>query len=660
MKIKHLKTANAIRALSIDAIQKANSGHPGAPMGMADIADILWRKYLKHNPGNPNWQNRDRFILSNGHASMLLYSLLYLSGYDLSIDEIINFRQLDSKTPGHPEFGHTCGVETTTGPLGQGLANAVGFALAEKILAQRFNRPEFPIIDHHTYVFAGDGCLMEGISHEACSLAGTWKLNKLILFYDSNEISIDGNTQNWFSDNHQQRFQSYGWNVINDIDGHNIEEIENAIVNAKCEQSRPTIIICKTNIGQGSPNMSGSEKTHGSPLGEKEIQATRENIKWHNPPFEIPSDVIEKWDFQEKGKHLEQEWDILFKNYSQKYPELAAELKRRFDKKLPANFEYQNLVNKIREITKPIATRRVSQMCIEFFSEFIPELIGGSADLAGSNLTETKHSIDLMNNFDANNISFGVREFGMCAIATGISLHQGFKVYAATFLVFSDYARNAIRMAALMEQPIIYIFTHDSIGLGEDGPTHQPIEQLPSLRLIPNVNVWRPADAIETAIAWQQAISSTKTPNVLALSRQSLNQLNRTSQQEKDIAKGGYVISDCQNPKAVIIATGSEVELAISVKVELDKKGINIKIVSMPCAEVFSKQNLSYQQQVLPDGIPRLAIEAAQSQYWKGWAGLTGKVIGIDTYGYSAPAEKLFSKFGFTTENIIKEIKKII
>lgn len=660
MKAKFSPTANAIRALSMDAVQKANSGHPGAPMGMADIADILWRKHLSHSPQNPNWQNRDRFVLSMGHASMLLYSLLHLSGYDLPIDEIKNFRQYNSKTPGHPEYGHTAGVETTTGPLGQGISNAVGFALAEKLLSKKFNRPGYAIVDHRTYVFAGDGCLMEGISHEVCSLAGTWGLNKLILFYDSNDISIDGNINGWFTDNTKERFEAYGWNVIDNLDGHDERAIEFAIVRAKNEKSKPTIIICKTKIGQGSPNKAGTSDTHGSPLGDEEIVATRANIGWNYPAFEIPEDVYKSWDCRDKGDKLEKNWYETFANYAREFPELASELNRRFAKKLPEKYSQEKLISKLRSFDKAIATRKASEACLEFLSEMIPELIGGSADLACSNLTETKNSVDILKDWDGNKIDYGVREFGMCGIANGISLHGGFRNFVATFLVFSDYARNAIRMAALMHQPVTYVFTHDSIGLGEDGPTHQPIEHIPSLRLIPNINVWRPCDAVETAVAWNYAVNSEKTPNVLALTRQGLPPQVRSSDQEKHISKGGYVLLDCENPQVVVLATGSEVGLAVNAQKELAQNGINVRVVSIPCCEIFSKQDKDYQQSVLPNGIPRVAIEAAHSHYWKAWVGLSGAVVGIDDFGNSAPAGKLFTHYGITTENLILAIKKVI
>lgn len=660
MKQKFTPTANAIRALAMDGVQKSNSGHPGAPMGMADIADVLWRNHLKHNPKDPKWINRDRFVLSNGHASMLLYSLLHLSGYDLSIEEIKNFRQLGSKTPGHPEYGHTPGVETTTGPLGQGISNAVGFALAEKLLGAKFNRYGYNVVDHRTYVFVGDGCLMEGISHEACSLAGNWQLNKLIVFYDANEITIDGNIKGWFADNTKTRFESYNWNVIDNVDGHSASAIEKAIVQAKNQTDKPTLIICSTVIGQGSPNKAGSADTHGAPLGDAEIAATRTNIGWNHPPFVIPEDVAKAWCCQEKGALSQKEWNDLFSAYKKEFPDLADELIRRVSQKLPSNFNEKILIEKMRGLDKAIASRKASEICIETLTPLIPELIGGSADLACSNLTETKYSVDITKDATGNKIDYGVREFGMCGIANGIALHGGFRNFVATFLVFSDYARNAIRMAALMRLPITYVFTHDSIGLGEDGPTHQPVEHIPSLRLIPNLNVWRPCDAVETAVAWNSGLTQNKSPTILALSRQALNPQTRTAEQEKNINKGGYVLADCEKPQAVIIATGSEVSLAISAKVELVKKGINVRVVSMPCAEIFANEDIKYQNEVLPDNLPRVAIEASHTHYWKAWVGLLGAVVGINTFGDSAPAGKLYPHFNITVENLINCVEKVI
>lgn len=663
-----LPTANAIRAIAMDAVQKANSGHPGAPMGMADIAEVLWRQFLQHNPAHPQWVNRDRFVLSNGHASMLLYALLHLSGYDLSMEDIKNFRQMGAPTPGHPEFGITAGVETTTGPLGQGLANAVGMALAEKILAARFNKPDHPIINHYTYVFVGDGCLMEGISHEACSLAGTWGLNKLIVFYDANSISIDGNIRGWFTDDTAMRFESYGWRVIRAVDGHSAKDISQAINLAREESNKPTLIICQTIIGCGAPHKGGSADTHGAPLGAEEISATRSALGWHAAPFVIPDEIAQAWNARARGQALEDAWQAQFKLYQQAYPEDA----QSFLNQMHAQDDHaltpliDQMMAQLQAQEKPIATRKASELCLRSLVGSLPSLIGGSADLAGSNLTDAPQSLDYVAHIHGdkrahiNRLSFGVREFGMGAIANGLSLHGGFRVFIATFLVFSDYLRNAIRMASLMRQPLIYVFTHDSIGLGEDGPTHQPIEHLPSLRMIPNLNVWRPADAIETGYAWQAAIRSTQTPHVLALSRQALPPQKRTVLQTSAIAQGGYVLSASAHPRAVVIATGSEVALAMAAQDSLAQKGININVVSMPCVELFRAQSAEYQQEVLPDDLPKIAVEAAYGDYWRAWVGMDGEVIGMHTFGESAPAAQLFSHFGFTVERIEQSVRRLI
>ena len=655
-------TANAIRALTMDAVQNANSGHPGAPMGMADIADVLWREHLRHNPKNPQWADRDRFVLSNGHGSMLLYALLHLSGYDLSLDELKKFRQWGSKTPGHPESVITPGVETTTGPLGQGVANAVGMALAEKMLASQYNRLGHEIINHRTWVFAGDGCLMEGISHEACSLAGTWALNKLTLFYDANAISIDGHIKDWFTDDTAKRFEAYGWQVIGPIDGHCAHAVNLAIVEAKSVCDKPTLIICKTVIGCGSPNKGGTADAHGAPLGVEEIAATRQTIGWNAQSFNIPDAVAKTWNASTKGSHLEADWKQRFSDYQQAFPHEARILQKRLNGESTGDETavIEAMLNAMQGEKKAIATRKASQLCLKALMGKLPEWVGGSADLAGSNLTDTPQSVDVMNDFSGNRISFGVREFGMAAIANGVSLHGGFRPFVATFLVFSDYARNAIRMAALMQLPITYVFTHDSIGLGEDGPTHQPIEHLPSLRLIPNLMVWRPADAVETAVAWGAAIRASKTPTVLALSRQALPMQIRDTAQTAAITKGGYILADAPQPKAVIIATGSEVALAMSAKLQCEAEGIEVRVVSMPCAEIFAQQSKAYQIAVLPAAIPRLAVEASHGQYWRAWVGLEGEVIGMRDFGGSAPADVLFKQFGFKVANIVETVKSII
>jgi len=655
--------ANAIRALSMDAIQKAKSGHPGAPLGMADIAEVLWNDFLRHSPANPAWPNRDRFVLSNGHGSMLLYSLLHLTGYDLSIDEIKNFRQLHAKTPGHPEYGYAPGVETTTGPLGQGIANAVGMAIAERGLAARFNRPGHEIIDHHTYVFMGDGCMMEGVSHEACSLAGTLGLGKLIAFYDDNGISIDGEVQGWFTDDTVKRFEAYGWHVIADVDGHDAEAVRRAVEEARNESSRPTLICCKTIIGWGAPNKQGKESCHGAPLGDDEIALTREAIGWPHPPFEIPDDIYAGWDARERGRELEDEWNRRMDAYEAEHPELHAELCRRLAGELPPDWQERAMafVHEVDAKAETIATRKASQNCLNGYGPLLPELIGGSADLAGSNLTVWSGSRDIKAEAGGNYIYFGVREFGMAAILNGIALHGGFIPYGATFLMFSEYARNALRMAALMKIRTIHVFTHDSIGLGEDGPTHQPVEQAATLRLIPNMQVWRPCDAVESAVAWKAAIENGRGPTSLLFSRQGLPHQRRGSDQIADIAKGGYVLVDCDGaPEAVIIACGSEVDLAVRAARRLNDDGSRVRVVSMPCPAVFDAQDDAYKASVLPDGVPRVAVEAGVSDYWRKYVGLSGRVIGLDRFGESAPAGELFELFGFTVDNVVNTVLQLI
>jgi len=652
---------SAIRALAMDAVQKANSGHPGMPMGMAEIAEVLWRRYLKHNPANPQWPDRDRFVLSNGHGSMLLYALLHLTGYDVSIDDLKNFRQFRSRTPGHPEVGHTPGIETTTGPLGQGLANAVGMALAEKALAADFNRPGHAIVDHSTYVFLGDGCLMEGISHEACSLAGTLGLGKLIAFYDDNGISIDGDVEGWFTDDTPQRFAAYGWQVLADVNGHDAQAIEVALLAARAETGKPTLICCKTRIGMGSPNKADSHDVHGAPLGEAEIAATRPHISWNHAPFEIPAEVYAAWDGKARGAAAESDWNTRFAAYQAAFPELAGEFSRRMRGELPADWAAgaaQALAG-IAAKGENIATRKASQNAINAFAPRLPELIGGSADLASSNLTLWKGSKGISKSSGGNYIYYGVREFGMTAIANGLALHGGFIPYTATFLVFSDYARNAIRMAALMKQRQIMVYTHDSIGLGEDGPTHQPVEHVSSLRLIPGVDVWRTADATETAVAWQAAIERKDGPSILALSRQNLPTVTGAIASET-IRRGGYVLSDALAAEAVLIATGSEIKLALDAQAALAEAGIATRVVSMPCADVFDRQDKAYKESVLLRGVPRVAIEAGVSDYWRKYVGLEGAVIGIDRFGESAPAGELFKFFGFTVDNVVATVKEIL
>ncbi|MHA2757625.1 transketolase [Aeromonas dhakensis] len=650
--------ANAIRALSMDAVQKANSGHPGAPMGMADIAEVLWRSHLKHNPNNPKWADRDRFILSNGHGSMLLYSLLHLSGYDLSIDDLKNFRQLHSRTPGHPEYGYAPGVETTTGPLGQGITNAVGMAIAEKAMAEQFNQPGHDIVDHYTYAFMGDGCLMEGISHEACSLAGTLQLGKLIAFWDDNGISIDGHVEGWFTDDTVKRFEAYGWHVIPAVDGHSPEAINAAIEAAKAETGKPTLICCRTIIGYGSPNKSGSHDCHGSPLGNDEIAAARAFLKWDHAPFVIPADIAAEWNGQEKGAKLESDWAAKFAAYEVAHPALAAEFKRRTAGELPANWaaDSAKIIENLQANPAKIATRKASQNALEAFGKLLPEFMGGSADLAPSNLTMWSGSKSLTNDDASGNyIHYGVREFGMSAIMNGIALHGGFIPYGATFLMFMEYARNALRMAALMKQRSIFVYTHDSIGLGEDGPTHQPVEQIASLRLTPNMSTWRPCDQVESAIAWKHAIERTDGPTSLIFSRQNLAQMDRSAQQLADTAKGGYVLKDCAGtPELILIATGSEVELAVAAYEQLTAKGRAVRVVSLPSTDVFDAQSAEYKESVLPSSVTkRVAIEAGIADYWYKYVGFGGKIIGMRSFGESAPAELLFKEFGFTVENVV-------
>lgn len=652
----------AIRALAMDAVQKANSGHPGAPMGMAEIAEVLWRRNLKHNPANPHWADRDRFILSNGHGSMLIYALLHLTGYDLGIEDLKNFRQLHSRTPGHPEYGYAPGIETTTGPLGQGITNAVGFALAEKLLATEFNRPGHSIVDHHTYVFLGDGCLMEGISHEACSLAGTLGLGKLIAFYDDNGISIDGHVEGWFTDDTPKRFEAYGWHVVPNVNGHDSAAIEAALKAAQAVTDKPSIICCKTVIGLGSPNKAGGHDVHGAPLGAAEIEAARAYIGWSHPPFEIPADVYAAWDAKAKGAAAEAEWNKRFDAYAAAHPALAAEFKRRMNGELPADWQknVDAAIAKVAEKAETIATRKASQNSIEALAPNLPELLGGSADLAGSNLTLWSGSKSVSKTAAGNYIHYGVREFGMTAIANGISLHGGLIPYTATFLMFSEYARNALRMAALMKVRQICVFTHDSIGLGEDGPTHQPVEQTATLRMMPNMDVWRPNDTMETLVAWAHAIERKDGPSSLCLSRQNLAYVPRTAEQVAAIRKGGYVLSDAANPKAVIIATGSEVELAIKAQAKLAEEGIAVRVVSMPCCDLFDRQSKEWQASVLPKGVVRVAVEAGVSDGWRKYVGLEGAVVGIDRFGESAPAGHLFKEFGFTVENVVATVKSVL
>jgi transketolase len=653
--------ANAIRALAMDAVQKANSGHPGMPMGMAEIAVALWDGHYRHNPANPGWVNRDRFLLSNGHGSMLHYALLHLSGYDLTMDDLRNFRQLHSKTPGHPEVHITPGVETTTGPLGQGIANSVGMALAEWLLAQEFNRPGFKVVDHHTYAFLGDGCLMEGISHEAASLAGTLRLNKLIWLYDDNGISIDGKVEGWFTDDTPKRFEAYGWNVIRSVDGHDVAAVDAAIAQAKTSD-RPTLICCKTIIGKGSPNLQGGDKVHGAALGEKEVAAVREHLLWDAIPFDIPAPVYEAWDQKARGAAVEAEWNTLFDGYRAQFPELAAELKRRMQGDLPGNFEQALAAAIASAIDKKenIATRKASQNAIQALAPVLPEFLGGSADLTGSNLTNWKESIPVRSGVPGNHINYGVREFGMAAIMNGIALHGGYIPFGATFLTFSDYSRNALRMAALMKIRSLFVFTHDSIGLGEDGPTHQSVEHVSSLRLIPNLDNWRPCDTVESVVAWGESVKRKDGPSTLIFSRQNLPFMERDAATVANVAKGGYVLRDVQNPAAVLIATGSEVELAVKAADALAGEGVAVRVVSMPSTDVFDRQDAAYKAAVLGKGIPRVAIEAGVTGFWYKYVGLEGAVVGIDTFGESAPAGVLFKYFGFTVENVVSKVKSVV
>jgi transketolase len=657
--------ANAIRALSMDAVQKAKSGHPGAPMGMADIAEVLWNDFLQHNPANPQWADRDRFVLSNGHGSMLIYSLLHLTGYDLPMEEIKNFRQLHSKTPGHPEYGYAPGIETTTGPLGQGISNAVGMAIAEKVLAGQFNRDGHHIVDHYTYVFLGDGCLMEGISHETCSLAGTLGLGKLIAFYDDNGISIDGHVEGWFTDDTPKRFEAYNWHVVRDVDGHDPEAVRKAIREAHSVNDKPSMICCKTVIGYGAPNLCGSHDCHGAPLGDDEVTAARENLGWNHAPFVIPDEIYAGWDAKDKGAKVEAAWNEKFSSYRAAHPNLAAEFERRMAGELPADWAATaaEFIKSVDAKGETIASRKASQNALNGYGPELPELLGGSADLAGSNLTIWSGSKGLSNTVsDGNYVYYGVREFGMSAIMNGIALHGGFIPYGATFLMFSEYARNALRMAALMKVPTVFVYTHDSIGLGEDGPTHQPIEQTATLRMIPNMSVWRPCDAVESAVAWKLAVERRNGPISLIFSRQNLPHQMRTGEQIDGIARGGYILKDSiGTPDAIIIATGSEVALAMDAASELSSKGRNVRVVSMPSTDTFDAQEQSYRESVLPSAVTsRVAIEAGVSDYWLKYVGLNGKVIGIDRFGESAPAGELFKYFGFTVENVVGAVESVV
>ncbi|HHV2341662.1 TPA: transketolase [Escherichia coli] len=657
--------ANAIRMLSVDAIQKANSGHPGAPMGMADIAEVVWRRHLRHNPKNPQWFNRDRYIQSNGHGSMLIYALLHLTGYDLSMDDIRDFRQLHSRTPGHPEYGYTPGVETTTGPLGQGVANAVGMAIAEKALAAEFNKPGFNIVDHHTWLFLGDGCLMEGISHEACGLAGTLKLGNLIAIWDDNGISIDGHVEGWFAEDTAARFRAYGWHVIEGVDGHDPEEVDAAVREAKSVTDKPSLLCCKTIIGFGSPNKANSHDCHGSALGADEVALVRERLQWPYAPFEIPGEIYAAWDATEKGAQVQQEWDALFADYAKQWPELAAEFTRRMKGDLPAGWaeNMQKYVHDLQSHPAALATRQVSQKCLNHFADMLPELMGGSADLSPSNLTRHQKSVDFTGENPAGNyISYGVREFGMSAIMNGLALHGGFIPYGGTFLMFMEYARNALRMAALMKIRSVFVYTHDTIGLGEDGPTHQPVEQLASLRLTPNMETWRGCNQVEVAVAWQQAIERKDGPTSLVLTRQPLAQQPRTAAQLAEIARGGYVLSDCDGqPEMILISAGSEIELVVSAAKALTEEGRKVRVVSMPCTERFDNQDAAYKESVLPKAVrKRLAVEASIAGFWERYVGLDGKVIGMTSFGESAPANVLFKHFGFTPENVLAQARELL
>ena len=663
MKTTTTELANAIRALSMDAVQAANSGHPGMPMGMAEIAVALWNRHLRHNPANPKWADRDRFVLSNGHGSMLLYSLLHLTGYALPMDELRRFRQLHSMTPGHPEVGMTPGVETTTGPLGQGIANAVGMALAEKLLAAEFNRPGLAIVDHHTYVFLGDGCLMEGISHEACSLAGTLRLGKLIALYDDNGISIDGKVQGWFTDDTPKRFEAYGWHVIPAVDGHDVDAVDRAIQASKAVLDRPSLICCKTIIGKGSPKRAGTAKAHGEALGAEEVAATRAALGWNYPPFEVPQSVYDGWDARARGAGFEREWNERFGAYEKQHPEPAREFRRRMAGELPASWRAHcdALLAKIDAKAETIATRKASQNAIEGLAPALPEFVGGSADLTGSNLTNWSGAKPVSASGGGNYVSYGVREFGMAAIANGMALHGGLIPFCGTFLTFSDYARNALRMAALMKLRNIFVFTHDSIGLGEDGPTHQSVEHVSSLRLMPNLDVWRPCDSVESALAWIKTVERRDGPSALVFSRQNLPFQKRGAQALAGIARGAYVLADCAGaPQALILATGSEVQLAMGAQAKLAEEGVRVRVVSMPSTSVFDRQDAAYRETVLPRGVPRVAVEAGVSDYWRKYVGLEGAVIGIDRYGESAPGPELFKYFGFTVDNVVAAVKGVI
>ncbi|WP_455871754.1 transketolase [Serratia proteamaculans] len=656
--------ANAIRALSMDAVQKANSGHPGAPMGMADIAEVLWRDYMNHNPTNPHWADRDRFVLSNGHGSMLIYSLLHLTGYDLPMSELENFRQLHSKTPGHPEYGYTPGVETTTGPLGQGIANAVGFAIAERTLGAQFNRPGHDVVDHHTYAFMGDGCMMEGISHEVCSLAGTLKLGKLTAFYDDNGISIDGHVEGWFTDDTAERFEAYGWHVVRHVDGHNPDAIKAAIEEARKVTDKPSLLMCKTVIGFGSPNKAGTHDVHGAALGAAEVAATREALGWKYAAFEIPQDIYAQWDAKEAGKAKEAAWNDKFAAYAKAFPELAAEFKRRVNGELPANWkaDAKAFVEKLQANPANIASRKASQNALETFGKVLPEFLGGSADLAPSNLTMWSGSKPLNEDLAGNYIHYGVREFGMTAITNGIALHGGFLPYSATFLMFVEYARNAVRMAALMKIRNVFVYTHDSIGLGEDGPTHQPVEQIASLRVTPNMSTWRPCDQVESAIAWQYGIERNDGPTTLIFSRQNLTQQPRTAEQLANAYRGGYVLKDCAGtPDVILIATGSEVGITVEAADQLTAAGRKVRVVSMPSTDAFDKQDAAYRESVLPAAVSaRVAVEAGIADYWYKYVGLNGAIVGMTSFGESAPAEQLFKEFGFTVENVVAKAQALL
>ncbi|QJW53839.1 Transketolase 1 [Serratia plymuthica] len=656
--------ANAIRALSMDAVQKANSGHPGAPMGMADIAEVLWRDYMNHNPTNPHWADRDRFVLSNGHGSMLIYSLLHLTGYDLPMSELENFRQLHSKTPGHPEYGYTPGVETTTGPLGQGIANAVGFAIAERTLGAQFNRPGHDIVDHHTYAFMGDGCMMEGISHEVCSLAGTLKLGKLTAFYDDNGISIDGHVEGWFTDDTAERFEAYGWHVVRHVDGHNPDAIKAAIEEARKVTDKPSLLMCKTVIGFGSPNKAGTHDVHGAALGAAEVAATREALGWKYAAFEIPQDIYAQWDAKEAGQAKESAWNDKFAAYAKAFPELAAEFTRRVNGELPANWkaDAQKFVEQLQANPANIASRKASQNALEAFGKVLPEFLGGSADLAPSNLTMWSGSKPLNEDLAGNYIHYGVREFGMTAITNGIALHGGFLPYSATFLMFVEYARNAVRMAALMKIRNVFVYTHDSIGLGEDGPTHQPVEQIASLRVTPNMSTWRPCDQVESAVAWQYGIERNDGPTTLIFSRQNLTQQPRTAEQLANVYRGGYVLKDCAGtPDVILIATGSEVGITVEAADKLSAAGTKVRVVSMPSTDAFDKQDAAYRESVLPAAVTaRVAVEAGIADYWYKYVGLNGAIVGMTTFGESAPADQLFKEFGFTVDNVVAKAQALL